>query len=98
MKQCESLLLILLYSIAVSALSQIIVDPSTHKFLDSDGRTRIFHGKSIQPSPIHSSFQGVNVVQKWQPFYPTTLLSPEKIKNLASWGFTAVNNLIMINF
>ena len=59
-----------------NSVAVILVDPSTNQFLDEQGRTRMFHG--------------VNVVEKDSPYYPTSLLTPERMDLLAELGFNVV--------
>lgn len=49
--------------------------------VDSSGRARIFHG--------------TNFVQKAYPWYPSTLLSVENVKQMADWGFNTVRLGVM---
>jgi len=73
--------LAVLFSWSLANLLSITVDTNTHQLIDQNGRSRIFHG--------------VNVVQKSEPYYPTSLLTPERMDLLRDWGFNAVRLGVM---
>ena len=64
------------FSFIYATLPPISVNPTTNQLVDNLGRSRLFHG--------------VNVIAKSPPYYPTDLLSPERIQLLSSLGFNAV--------
>lgn len=78
--------LLLAFSLGIESL--LTVNTDTQNIVDNFGRTRIFHG--------------VNVVYKTAPFHPVLnefdparSLTDKDIKDLASWGVTAVRLGVM---
>lgn len=76
------------YHAPVTPLDAIQVDPATGHYVDSHGRTRIFHG--------------VNVVEKLAPWYPRydkfnteNSLDETTMQNLEKWGFNVVRLGVM---
>jgi endoglycosylceramidase len=83
-----TLLVVAVATTAAAALLPISIDVATRNFVDSAGRTHIFHG--------------MNAVYKIAPWYPattgfdsTTTLSRIDAKNLKSWGFNLVRLGVM---
>ena len=73
---------------AVEAFSRVSINPDTRMFLDSEGRTLLFHG--------------VNVVYKIAPYIPSDgsfdpndSLNDWDIQNLADWGMNFVRLGVM---
>ena len=73
---------------AVEAFSRVSINPDTRMFLDSEGRTLLFHG--------------VNVVYKIAPYIPSDgafdpddSLNDQDIQNLADWGMNFVRLGVM---
>jgi endoglycosylceramidase len=73
---------------AAASMPTIKINPNTHFFIDSTGRTRFFHG--------------VNAVYKIAPWFPAhdkwdpmNSLSAEDARNLRQWGFNSVRLGVM---
>ena len=85
-------LVITLLHYAISSVQTVIkINPETNQFIDSFGRTRIFHG--------------VNAVYKLPPYVASTdkfdasnSLNIQDAINLKNWGFNIVRLGVMVIF
>jgi len=89
MKIASATLMVASVTVAQASVDPVRVDPSTGSYVDSHGRTRIFHGMNV----VYK--EGPWIAPTNTAFDTTDSLDSETMANMQKWGFNVVRLGVM---